>query len=207
MGFSFNFFGKQEVRRFNYRPRFYDPDEEERREKFGDHSKEKKEYVPGQIVRGSMRDGNYKDTRDVSRNQKYLGMAAIVLLFAVIYSMFKYFPNLIEVLDQRSDWGGVVVNKADAEPFSGATILFLQDGKIITKGMSDADGKFMFRSLPHGKYDVIVKTDAYPDVTMEVTIDRDEKNLVLEGEMVCDSIWVIAPKEKVTDAYEIVAVN
>ena len=40
MGFSFNFFGTQEVRKFNYRPRFYDPEKEERRRKFGDHSKE-----------------------------------------------------------------------------------------------------------------------------------------------------------------------
>ena len=207
MGFSFNFFGKQEVRRSNYRPRFYNPEEEERRQKFGDHSQEKKEYVPGQLVRGSLRDGNFKDTKDVTRNQKYLGMLAIILLFAVIYSMFKYFPHLIEVLDQRSDWGGVVVNKVDAVPFADASIVFLQDGKIIAKGVSDADGKFMLRSLPHGEYDVIIKTTGNPDVTMAVTIDRDEKNLILEGEMMGDSIWVISPKERVTDAYEVVAIK
>ena len=38
MGFSFNFFGKTEIRKFNYRPRFYDPEEEARKEKFGDHA-------------------------------------------------------------------------------------------------------------------------------------------------------------------------
>lgn len=96
MGFSFNFFGKQEVRRFNYRPRFYDPEEEERREMFGDHSKEKKEYVPGELVRGSLRDGNHKSTKEVSRNQKHLGMLTIVLLFAVVAAIFKYFPILME---------------------------------------------------------------------------------------------------------------
>lgn len=96
MGFSFNFFGKQEVRRFNYRPRFYDPDEEERREMFGDHSKEKKEYVPGELVRGSLRDGNYKSAKEVTRNQKHLGMLTIVLLFAVVAAIFKYFPILME---------------------------------------------------------------------------------------------------------------
>ena len=30
MGFSFNFFGTQEVRKFSYKPRFYDPEAEER---------------------------------------------------------------------------------------------------------------------------------------------------------------------------------
>ena len=50
MGFSFNFFGKTEIRKFNYRPRFYDPDEEARKEKFGDHAAPK-EYVPGEILR------------------------------------------------------------------------------------------------------------------------------------------------------------
>ena len=101
MGFSFNFFGKQEVRRFNYRPRFYDPEEEARKQKFGDHSAQKKEYVPGELVRGSFRDGNYKDTRDVTRNQKYLGMLTLLLLFAVVFALFKYFPMLLESMEQE----------------------------------------------------------------------------------------------------------
>ena len=103
MGFSFNFFGKQEVRRFNYRPRLYDPDEEERREMFGDHSAEKKDYVPGELVRGSLRGGNYKSSKDVTRNQKYLGMLTIVLLFAVVYALFKYFPSLLESIEQERE--------------------------------------------------------------------------------------------------------
>ena len=101
MGFSFNFFGKQEVRRFNYRPRFYDPEEEARREKFGDHSAHKKEYVPGELVRGSLRGGNFKDTRDVTKNQKYLGMLTLILLFAVVFALFKYFPMLLESMEQE----------------------------------------------------------------------------------------------------------
>ena len=59
MGFNFSFFGKQEVRKFNYRPRFYDPETEERRKKYGDFTKPKGNYVPGQHVKGSWRDGNY----------------------------------------------------------------------------------------------------------------------------------------------------
>ena len=96
MGFSFNFFGKHEVRRFNYRPRFYDPEVEARKEMFGDHSEEKKEYVPGELVRGSFRDWNHKSTKEVTKNQKYLGMVTIVLLFAVVASLFKYFPVLMQ---------------------------------------------------------------------------------------------------------------
>ncbi len=102
MGFSFNFFGKQEVRRFNYRPRLFDPEEEERREMFGDHS-EKKEYVPGELVRGSLRSGNYKSSKDVTRNQKYLGMLTILLLFAVVYALFKYFPSLLDSMKQERE--------------------------------------------------------------------------------------------------------
>lgn len=102
MGFSFNFFGKQEVRRFNYKPRFYDPEEEERREKFGDHHKqEKKEYVPGEIVRGSLREGNYKETEDVTKNQKFLGVLTLILMFAVVFALFKYFPKLLEAMENE----------------------------------------------------------------------------------------------------------
>lgn len=102
MGFSFNFFGTQEVRKFNYRPRFYDPEAEERRQKYGDFTKpkEKEKYVPGQHVKGSLRDGNYQRTKDVSKNQKAIGMITMILLFAVVYLIFKCFPILIDSLGQ-----------------------------------------------------------------------------------------------------------
>jgi len=98
MGFSFNFFGSQEIRKFSYKPRFYDPEKEDRKKKFGDHSKEDKQYVPGSHVKGSLRDGNYQKTKDVSRNQKILGMITTLLLFAVIYLVYKYFPLLMDSL-------------------------------------------------------------------------------------------------------------
>lgn len=103
MGFSFNFFGKQEIRKFNYRPRFYDPEEEARKEKFGDHSAKKKEYVPGEIVRGSLRDGNYKETKDVTKNQKFLGVVTMILMFAVVFALFKYFPKLLESMERERE--------------------------------------------------------------------------------------------------------
>lgn len=101
MGFNFSFFGKQEVRRFSYRPRFYDPETEERRKKYGDFTKKEEEktgYVPGSHVKGSLRDGNYQKTVDMSRNQKVIGMVTMILLFAVIYLIYRYFPILIDSL-------------------------------------------------------------------------------------------------------------
>ena len=99
MGFSFNFFGTQEVRKFSYKPRFYDPEAEERRKKYGDFTKPKDEkYVPGNHVKGSFRDGNYQRKMEVSRNQKTIGMVTMVLLAAVVYLLFKYFPLLVDSL-------------------------------------------------------------------------------------------------------------
>ncbi len=99
MGFNFSFFGKQEVRRFSYRPRFYDPETEERRKKYGDFTKPKDEsYTPGKHIKGSLRDGNYQQKYDMSRNQKKLGIITTILLFAVVYLIFKYFPILIDSL-------------------------------------------------------------------------------------------------------------
>lgn len=100
MGFNFSFFGKQEVRKFSYKPRFYDPEAEERRKKYGDFTKKEEGYVPGKHVRGSLRDGNYQRTEEVSRNQRIIGMATTILLFAVIYLIYKYFPILIQSLGQ-----------------------------------------------------------------------------------------------------------
>ena len=96
MGFNFSFFGKQEVRRFSYRPRFYDPEVEERRKKYGDFTKPKEEYKAGSHIKGSFRDGNYQKTHDVAQNQKAIGVVTIILLFAVVYLIYKYFPILID---------------------------------------------------------------------------------------------------------------
>ena len=98
MGFNFSFFGKQEVRKFSYKPRFYDPETEERRKKFGDFTKPKSEYTPGQHLRGSMRDGNSSQTKDLSGNQKFLGAMSLILLFVVIFLLWKYFPVLLDSL-------------------------------------------------------------------------------------------------------------
>ena len=99
MGFNFSFFGKQEVRRFSYRPRFYDPETEERRKKYGDFTKPRDEsYTPGKYIKGSLRDGNYQRKYDMSKNQKKLGVITTILLFAVVYLIFKYFPILIDSL-------------------------------------------------------------------------------------------------------------
>ena len=101
MGFSFNFFGTQEVRKFNYRPRFYDPEAEERRKKYGDFTKPKDEkYVPGNIVKGSLRDGNYSRTEEIGKNQKVIGMVTTFLLFAVIFLIVRYYPILLEALSK-----------------------------------------------------------------------------------------------------------
>ena len=98
MGFSFNFFGTQEVRKFSYKPRFYDPEAEERRKKYGDFTKPDEPYKPGKHIRGSFRDGNYSRTEEVGRNQKIIGVVTTILLFAVVYLIYKYFPILIDSL-------------------------------------------------------------------------------------------------------------
>ena len=102
MGFSFNFFGTQEVRKFSYKPRFYDPEKEERRKKYAKYGKKEElpeeTYTPGKYVKGSLRDGNYSRTEEVGRNQKIIGMITMVLLFTMVYLIYKYFPLLIESL-------------------------------------------------------------------------------------------------------------
>ena len=116
MGFSFNFFGTQEVRKFNYRPRFYDPEAEERRKKYGDFTKPKEEkYVPGSIVKGSLRDGNYSRTEDLSRNQRFLGAISLILLFGVIFLLWKYFPILLDSMQNEQQKNEVMMESDPTE--------------------------------------------------------------------------------------------
>ena len=117
MGFNFSFFGKQEVRKFNYKPRFYDPEAEERRKKYGDFTKDtqKKEYVPGQSIKGSLRDGNYSRTEDLSKNQRLLGAISLILLFGVIFLLWKYFPILLDSMQNEQQKNEVMMESDPTE--------------------------------------------------------------------------------------------
>lgn len=105
MGFNFNFFGEQEHRVFNYKPRYYDPEKEERRRFFGDHSDasvgtkdgEEKAYTPGKYLSGSFRDGNYQRLRTTSSNrtQKIIGIVGLILFFVVLYFIAKFYMLIL----------------------------------------------------------------------------------------------------------------
>ena len=100
-GFNFGFFGSQEHREFNYKPRYYDPEEEERKRLFGDvdgtnaKAKEEGKYVPGSSIRGAWRDGNYKRTRTTqTRTQVIIGLITMLLIAAVLIYITKFYALL-----------------------------------------------------------------------------------------------------------------
>ena len=86
MGFNFGFFGSQEHRVFDYKPRYYDPEKEALKEKFGhvDGRKEKEPYSPGAHLQGSFRSGHYQKTRKMNRTQSIIGAVGLVLFFVVL---------------------------------------------------------------------------------------------------------------------------
>ncbi len=100
MGF-FNFPGDQDHRTFNYKPIYYDKDEEERRQKFGKvdgtFDKEAKEgkYVPGSYIKGSLRDGNYARRNTGSTTaQKIIGLVGLILLAVILIYFTKFYSIL-----------------------------------------------------------------------------------------------------------------
>lgn len=97
----FNFFGESEHRVFNYKPIYYDKDEEERKRRFGavdgTMEREKKEgtYAPGSYIKGSMRDGAYKTTRThMQKTQTIIGIITLILIVAVLYGVAKFYSML-----------------------------------------------------------------------------------------------------------------
>ena len=100
-GFNFGFFGSQEHRVFDYKPRYYDPEEEERKRLFGDvdgsHEQAAKEgkYVPGSSIRGAWRDGNYKRMRSTqTRTQVIISIVALLLVAVVLIYITKFYQML-----------------------------------------------------------------------------------------------------------------
>ena len=99
--FNFGFFGEQEHRVFNYRPRYYDPEKEKRKAMFGDvdgtadKERESGTYVPGSSIRGAFRDGNYKRTRGSGNKvQAIIGIVSLLLIIVVLVYITKFYSLL-----------------------------------------------------------------------------------------------------------------
>ena len=100
-GFNFGFFGDQEHRVFNYKPRYYDPDEEERKAKFSAvdgrdaAAKEEGTHVPGSSLRGAFRGGNYSLKRSSGgRVQVIIGIVTLLLIAVVLIYITKFYSLL-----------------------------------------------------------------------------------------------------------------
>lgn len=93
---NFSFFGAQEHRVFNYRPRYYDPEKEALKQKFGhvDGRLEKEKYVPGTYIQGSFRNGNYQRTKQAGKSMAIVGVIGLVLFFIALVLFAKYFTLL-----------------------------------------------------------------------------------------------------------------
>lgn len=97
--FNFGFFGTPSPRGFRYTPLTYDKDKEALKEKFGavDGSLERggkdEVYVPGSHIKRSLSDDARpeKPTR-MSKIQKIIGAVTLLLAFAVIILIAKYYP-------------------------------------------------------------------------------------------------------------------
>lgn len=114
MGFNFSLFGENEHRQFNYKPRFYDVEKEERRKFFGEHpeieevadedvvdsqnkaARDAQTHKPGRYISGSFRDGHYQRTRkDTTRTQRLIGIISLVLIFLVFIYIAKFYTYLL----------------------------------------------------------------------------------------------------------------
>lgn len=97
----FNFFGEGEHRVFNYKPIYYNKEEDKRKRMFGavdgslDAEKKDGTYVPGSYIQGSMRDGGYQKTKShMSKVQTIIGIVTLLLICAVLYFIAKFYSLL-----------------------------------------------------------------------------------------------------------------
>lgn len=101
----FNFFGSGEHKVFDYKPIYYNKEEDERRRMFGavdgsankgrDGKEGNGEYVPGTYLKGSWRGGNYQRTRQVDKRiHTIIGIITMLLVFIVLIFIAKFFTLL-----------------------------------------------------------------------------------------------------------------
>ena len=96
MAFNFGFFGAQQRRTFNYKPRYYDPKKELLEKKCekgeGEATRKDDHYVPGTYLRGKMsKNDSYKS---VGKIQNILGAVSLILFFITMIYVVKIFATL-----------------------------------------------------------------------------------------------------------------
>ena len=95
----FNFFGDNEHRVFNYKPIYYDPEEEERKRRFGavdgtlEQAKKEGTYVPGSYIKGAFREGPRTRT-PMRRTQTIIGIISLLLIVAMLWYIAKFYSLL-----------------------------------------------------------------------------------------------------------------
>ena len=93
---NFGWFGESEHRVFDYKPRYYDKEKDELKQKFGkvDRSLEHKDapYVPGSYLNGAFRGGHKK--RSSNKAQKIITLIGLILFVVVMIYITKFYSLL-----------------------------------------------------------------------------------------------------------------
>lgn len=95
MKFTPSFFGTQQHRKFNYIPRYYDPEKERRKEIFGevDGTYARENRKPGDYIRRNMR--KERGRTDVTTTaQKFIGWVGMILFVIVLIYIVKFYAIL-----------------------------------------------------------------------------------------------------------------
>lgn len=97
----FSFFGEGEHNVFDYKPIYYDKEEEKRKQMFGavdgtmEREKKAGTYQPGSYIRGSMRDGRYQATRGhMQKTQKIIGLVSLILICVILFFVIRFYSLL-----------------------------------------------------------------------------------------------------------------
>ncbi len=93
---NFGWFGDSEHKVFDYKPRYFDKEKDDLKQKFGkvDGTQEPApdKYVPGSYLRGSFREGPKK--RSSNRAQKIITLVGLVLFAIVMIYITKFYSLL-----------------------------------------------------------------------------------------------------------------
>jgi protocatechuate 3,4-dioxygenase beta subunit len=70
---------------------------------------------------------------------------------------------------------GKLIDQSGA-PVSGALVRVNRDGAVVATGSTDADGKFRFRELKSGKYELTADLDGFRPFRSPIVLTKPAKN-------------------------------
>ncbi len=103
-----------------------------------------------------------------------------------------------QILTAQSSISGVLVDKNTLQPLDSLYVKLYNpiQNKLVSNAVTEIEGKFIFKNIPHGEYEIIIENEGYREFYAPLKLQDDYQfNIIyLEPEITLDNVELISKK-------------